>query len=184
MAAAPARYSALQITIHWLTAIIVIGMIAAGLTMTRLGPGPTTNLLYELHKTFGIIVFGLVILRIALRLTSGAPPVVDTIPPWQRIAARGSHLALYALLVLVPLIGWIATSTCCAPVNLFWTIPVTLPFYGGMEASKPIFLVHRVLGFSLAGLLLLHASAALHHHYVIKDDTLRKMLPGGRRADS
>jgi cytochrome b561 len=177
---APARYSTLQIAIHWITVVIILGMIPVGITMTRLGPGPTTNLLYELHKSFGLIVIGLAVIRIAVRLTKGAPPIVATIPAWQRIAARGSHLALYALLVLVPLVGWIATSTCCPPVNLFWTIPVTLPFEGGMDASKPIFLVHRILAISLAGLLLLHAGAALHHHYVIKDDTLRKMLPGGR----
>jgi cytochrome b561 len=180
MPAAPARYSTLQITIHWLTAIIILGMIPVGLTMTRLGPGPTTNLLYELHKSFGLIVIGLAVIRIVVRLRTGAPPIVTTIPPWQRIAARGTHLALYALIVLVPLVGWIATSTCCPPVNLFWTIPLTLPVDGGMEASKPIFLVHKILAVSLAGILLLHASAALHHHYVKKDDTLRKMLPGSR----
>lgn len=179
-AGAPARYSALQIAIHWITAIIILGMIPAGLVMTRLGPGTTTNLLYELHKSFGIIVIGLAVLRILVRATSGAPPVVETIPAWQRIAARMTHYALYALIILVPLVGLVATSTCCPPVNLFWTIPVTLPVDGGMEASKPIFDFHRVLALALAAILLLHASAALHHHYVKKDHTLRKMLPGGR----
>ncbi len=180
MPAVPARYSTLQIAIHWLTAIIILGMIPVGLAMTRIGPGPTTNLLYELHKSFGLIIIGIAVIRIGVRLAMGAPPVVTTIPPWQRIAARGTHLALYALIVLVPIIGWIATSTCCAPVNLFWTIPMTLPMDGGMEASKPIFLVHRIFAYTLAGILLLHAGAALHHHYVKKDDTLRKMLPGRR----
>lgn len=180
MPEAPARYSSLQIAIHWITAVIILGMIPVGLTMTRLGPGTTTNLLYELHKSFGLIVIGLAVIRIVVRLSTGVPPIVRTIPAWQRIVARGTHYALYALIVLVPLVGWIATSTCCPPVNLFWTIPVTLPFEGGMEASEPIFTVHRILAISLAAILLLHASAALRHHYLIKDDTLRKMLPGGR----
>ncbi|HSP25382.1 MAG TPA: cytochrome b [Saliniramus sp.] len=180
MPAAPAHYSTLQIAIHWITAVIIIGMIPVGLTMTRLGPGTTTNLLYELHKSFGLIVIALAVIRIVVRLSTGVPPIVRTIPAWQRVAARATHFALYALIVLVPLFGWIATSTCCAPVNLFWTISVTLPFEGGMEASKPIFLVHRILAISLAAILLLHAGAALRHHYLIKDDTLRKMLPGGR----
>jgi cytochrome b561 len=177
---ATARYSTLQIAIHWISAIIILGMFPIGLVMTRLGPGPTTNLLYELHKSFGLIVIGLALIRIAVRAISGAPPILQTIPPWQRIAARGTHVALYILILLVPLTGLAATSACCAPVNLFWSIPMTLPIYGGFAVAKPIFLLHNVFSVTLAGILLLHAGAALHHHYVKKDDTLRRMLPGSR----
>jgi len=177
---APARYSSLQIAIHWITAIIILGMFPVGLVMTRLGPGTTTNLLYELHKSFGLIVIGLAVIRIVVRATSGAPPIVQTIAPWQRIAARGTHLALYVLILLVPLTGLAATSACCAPVNLFWTIPMTLPIGGGFEAAKPIFLLPNVCAVTLAGILLMHAGAALHHHYVKKDETLKRMLPGSR----
>lgn len=177
---APARYSTLQIAIHWISAIIIIGMFPIGLVMTRLGPGTTTNLLYELHKSFGLIVIGLVVLRLVVRAMSGAPPIARTIPPWQRIAARGTHVAIYILIVLVPLTGLAATSACCAPVNLFWTIPMTLPIYGGFDVARPIFLLHNVFSVTLAGILLLHAGAALHHHYVKKDDTLKRMMPGSR----
>jgi cytochrome b561 len=174
------RYSTSQILIHWLTALFILSLFPMGLVMTRLGPGPTTNLLYELHKSFGLIVLCLALLRVAIRLLRGAPPVVDNIPRWQKAAAHASHLALYLLIFLVPLSGLAATSACCAPVNLFWTIPFTLPVEGGMEVARRIFLAHNILSASLAAILLVHAGAALHHHYALRDETLRRMLPGGR----
>ncbi len=177
MSDSPARYAPVQILIHWVTAIIILGMFPVGLVMTRLGPSTLTNLLYELHKSFGLIVIGLALIRIVIRLTKGAPPLVPGMPRWQRLAAIWSHRALYALIVLVPLSGWAATSACCAPVNLFWTIPLTLPVSGGFDVADPIFLAHNILAVTLALLLLTHAGAALHHHYMRRDDTLRRMLP-------
>ncbi|HSH38885.1 MAG TPA: cytochrome b/b6 domain-containing protein, partial [Chthoniobacterales bacterium] len=106
--------------------MILLIMIPAGLTMTRLGEGETTNRLYELHKSFGLIIFGLAVVRVVLRWIRGAPPVEPDVPAWQRSAAYASHYALYGLIILVPLTGWAATSACCAPVNLFWTVPLTL----------------------------------------------------------
>src|SRR5688500_4701253 len=136
MSDVPLRYSPAQKWLHWLmAAIIVLGMIPVGLTMTRLGEGETTNRLYEIHKSFGVIVFALAVLRAGLRLTRGAPPLEPGIPAWQRFAARVSHSALYMLIVLIPITGWVATSACCAPVNLFWPIPVTLPVTGGEHFS-------------------------------------------------
>ena len=136
-------YSAAQKWLHWsMAALIVLLMIPAGLTMTRLGEGETTNTLYELHKSFGMIVFGLAVVRVVVRLIRGAPPLEPGIPPWQRFAAYVSHYALYMLIFLVPLTGWAATSACCAPVNLFWTFPLTLPVPGDEDLAKTIFRLH------------------------------------------
>lgn len=175
------RYAGIQIALHWIIALIIFGMVPVGLVMTRLDPSNLTNLLYELHKSFGLIVFGLVVIRIAARLVLGAPPLEPNMPGWQVIAARISHGALYVLMVLVPLTGWAATSACCAPVNLFWTIPLTLPIGGGFDTAGPIFLLHNIFTMAMVALVLIHAVAALYHHYAMKDDTLRKMMPGGRR---
>ncbi|TVR07676.1 MAG: cytochrome b [Salinarimonadaceae bacterium] len=171
------RYSGLQIALHWATAIIIIGMIPTGMVMTSLDPSPFKNLLYELHKSFGLIIVGLTAIRLVTRWLSGAPPLVP-MSPVKRAAAKATHIMLYALLVLAPLSGWAATSACCAPVNLFWSIPLTLPVSGGFDVAKRIFAVHYGLTLALAGLLLLHAAAALHHHYALRDLTLRRMLPG------
>ncbi len=111
MADAPASYSSAQKWLHWLiAAMILLIMIPAGLTMTRLGEGETTNRLYELHKSFGLIIFGLAVVRVVLRWIRGAPPVEPNVSAWQRFAAYASHYALYGLIILVPLTGWAATS--------------------------------------------------------------------------
>jgi cytochrome b561 len=154
-----------------------------GISMAEiLGDGPVKNTFYELHKSVGIIIFGLALLRIVLRIWRGSPPLVPGLPAWQRAAAYGSHYAMYILIVVVPLAGWSATSACCAPVNIFWTVPVTLPISGGMEVAEGIFRVHRALALTLTGIVLIHVSAALHHHFVRRDETLRRMLPNGHSA--
>jgi cytochrome b561 len=174
----PDNYSPAQKALHWLVALLIVTTVPIGLTMANLtGPGPLTDTLYEVHKSIGLVVFGLAILRIAVRLRRGAP-LVPGLAPWQRAAARGSHYALYLLIVLVPLTGWAGTSACCAPVNLFWTLPLTLPVSGGMETAGAIFRVHYLLAFTLTGIVLVHVAAALHHHFVRRDRTLRRMLPG------
>ncbi|HEV2559505.1 MAG TPA: cytochrome b/b6 domain-containing protein [Microvirga sp.] len=176
-------YSPAQKGAHWLTAALVALLIPAGYAMTGLmAAGSLKNAVYELHKSFGMMVFGLGLWRVGLRLWLGAPPTEPGLPAWQRAAARASHFALYALLLLVPLSGWAATSACCAPVNLFWSLPLTLPVEGGMERAKAIFLVHDVLAYSLAAVVALHAAAALHHHWVRRDGTLLRMWPGAKGA--
>jgi cytochrome b561 len=185
MSDAPTAYSAAQKWLHWLTAaIIVLVMIPAGLTMTRLGEGETTNTLYEIHKSFGVIVFGLAVVRAAWRLTRGAPPLEPGIPSWQRFAAHASHYALYLLIFLVPITGWVATSACCPPVNLFWTVPVTLPVAGGEDFAKAVFQLHYAFVYTLMAIVAIHVAAALQHHFIRRDRTLLRMLPGGDSGQS
>jgi cytochrome b561 len=164
-------------------AAIIVLMVPVGITMADiLSDGALKNTLYEVHKSFGLIVFGLALIRIGVRLARGAPPLVPDMPAWQRTAAHVSHYAMYILVVLVPLLGWAGTSACCAPVNLFWTVPLTLPVSGGMETAERIFVFHRAFALTLAAIVLVHASAALHHHFVRRDATLRRMLPGRSHA--
>jgi cytochrome b561 len=158
-------------------ALLVVTLATVGLIMTRLGEGKVAGALYELHKSIGLIVLALVIARMAVRVTRGVPPPEPGVPAWQRRAARASHYGLYGLLVLVPLVGWTATSSCCGPVNLFWTVPMTLPVPGEEAFSKAVFWIHYALAFALLGLVALHVAGALQHHLVQRDDTLNRMLP-------
>jgi cytochrome b561 len=176
----PSRYSSVQKFLHWTMAALIVLMVTVGVTMTNIGETPYTNALYELHKSLGIVVLTLALIRIAVRWTRSAPPL-EPMPEWQRRAAYASHYSMYGLIVLVPLMGWIATSYCCKPVNLFWTLPVSLPIPDAptMEAAKPLFLVHFTLAFLLAAIATVHVTAALHHHFVKRDRTLVRMLPGG-----
>src|SRR3954469_23848824 len=97
----PSRYSPAQKWLHWSMAVLILGMIAIGLTMTNLGDGPLKDRLYELHKSIGLTVLALALVRIAVRRRRGAPPLEPGVPAWQRFAAHASHYALYGLIVLV-----------------------------------------------------------------------------------
>jgi cytochrome b561 len=183
MSQAPDSYSPAQRALHWAVALLIFIMVPIGISIANiLKPGPVTDILYEVHKSLGLTTFTLALIRIAVRWRRGAPPLVPGLPAWQRAAAHGSHYALYGLIVLVPLSGWAATSTCCAPVNLFWTIPLTLPLSGGMEAAGPIFRVHNTLALTLTAIVLVHVGAALYHHFVRGDRTLLRMLTGAGTA--
>lgn len=171
-----AAYTPAQKALHWLVAALVAGLVAAGLVMTNLGDGDLKNGIYELHKSFGLVVLAALLPRAVLRALRGAPPPVP-MPAWQRLASRVSHGLLYALAVLVPVLGWAGTSACCAPVTWFGVLPLTLPIGGGMDTGAAILGVHRVLALTLAALATLHAAAALHHHFIRRDATLRRMLP-------
>lgn len=184
MTNAPGSYSSIQKWLHWvIAAMIVFIMIPAGLTMTRIGEGEIKNWLYELHKSFGLIIFTLAVIRAVTRWRRGAPPVEPEVPAWQRVAAYVSHYTLYALMILVPLTGWVATSACCAPVNLFWMVPLTLPVAGAEALAKTIFRLHYAFVYTLGAVVLVHVGGALQHHFIRRDRTLMRMLPEGvRRA--
>lgn len=174
-----AGFSGTQKLLHWLMAVLLVIMVIVGLTLPRLDPGPLANTLYEVHKSTGIVVLGLAVLRLAVRLGRGVPPLVGGLPVWQQRAARASHVALYALMFAIPVAGLTATSACCPPVRLFWTVPVTLPLAKDMALAKSVFWLHLGLGLALVAVVAIHVAAALHHHLVRRDDTLRRMLPGG-----
>ena len=176
--APPTRYSAAQKWLHWLIAAIILSTVPVGLTMTQLGEGELTNRLYELHKSLGLVILALALVRIAVRLRRGAPPLEPGLPAWQQRAAHASHYALYVLIVGTPIVGWAATSACCPPVKLFWTVPVTLPMPRSDALATAIFWIHYGLAFTLIGIVAVHVGAALQHHFIRRDRTLLRMLPG------
>ena len=180
----PVNFAPVQKWLHWTMAALIVVMACVGLTMTRIGEGPVTNFLYELRKSTGLVVLTLAVIRVAVRLSHGAPEIEPGVPAWQRTAAYATHYALYGLMLLVPLAGWTATSSCCPPVNLFWTVPLTLPVPGEEAFSHRVFQVHFALAYTLIAIVLLHVSGALQHHLIRRDKTLIRMLPGGRSARS
>ena len=174
----PSRYSGAQKALHWTMAVLILAQVAIAIAMTNLGEGPLTNTLFELHKSFGLTVLALALVRLGVRSVRGAPPF-EPMPDWQRRAAQVSHATLYVLFILVPLIGWIATSYCCKPVRFFWTVPVSLPIPDAptMEAAGWIFRVHIGLAIALLAVVAVHVAGALQHHFIRRDRTLLRMLP-------
>jgi cytochrome b561 len=178
----PTRYSAAQKTLHWTVALLIAVQVPIAITMANIGEGDLQNRLFELHKSLGLTVLALVLARLLVRAARGAPGLVEGLPAWQRRAAHASHAGLYALIVIVPVLGWAGTSACCAPVMWFDLASLTLPVSGGMPVGEKILAVHKLAALLLVLLVAVHVAAALHHHLIRRDGTLRRMLPGGSRA--
>jgi cytochrome b561 len=115
---------------------------------------------------------------VAVRAAQGFPPLPDTLPEWQKIAARSTHLALYGLILIVPVLGFTGTAMCCAPVNLFWTVPIPISVAGGMDQAKVVLAWHKAAVFLMAAILALHVGAALWHGFVRRDGVFERMWRG------
>ena len=133
--------------------------------------------MYNLHRSFGALILVLMLIRLAYRLVNGAPAPEPTLTAMQRIVSHAVHLSLYALLIAQGIIGWVATSAYGAAISVFGLF--TLPALVGKDEAlaKPLFLVHDLIGLTIAGLLLMHIGAALFHYFVRRDGVLQRMLP-------
>lgn len=170
--------------LHWLGALLVVSVAVIGLFMVDLERGTDLRrTMYALHKSLGITVLALAVVRIGLRVATRAPDPLAG-PAWQLRAARASHLLLYALLCAVPLSGWLLNSVAGQPLPWFGLIDLPALTAKNGDLRGPADTAHVVLFWTLAGLVCLHAAATLHHHVVRRDDALRRMLPKGvRRTD-
>lgn len=171
-------YSLTARVLHWLIAVIVIGMVPGGVYMANADQGPAQDLLFHLHRSFGVVLLPLMLVRLIYRLRNPPPPLPRDIPAAQRAVAHAVHGALYALLIVQPIVGWIATSAYRAPILVFWLFELPPIWPVDRAFSDGMFVVHRILGFVIAILALMHIGAALYHHFVRKDGLLTRMLRG------
>jgi cytochrome b561 len=170
-------YSGFARFLHWTVAACVLVMIPVGILMIRIPGGTLQNVFYTVHRSLGVLVLALMLVRLAYRLVHGAPAPEPTLNAAQRIGSHLVHLALYALLIAQGIIGWVATSAYGAAISFFglFTVPALV---GKDEAlSKPLFTVHEIIGLVIAALLVMHIGAALYHHFIRGDGVLRRMLP-------
>ena len=168
-------YSAPAKWFHWLTALLVLILIPVGIAMTNMADGPAKNDLYEYHKSFGIVVWVIAALRVAYRLAKGAPAPDTSLTRFQRMASTTVHILLYIIVFFMPILGYVGTSMCCQPVNLFFTWPVPIRFSGGEETVKAIFTLHKAGGILLAVLVIGQIGATLYHALVKGDGVLSRM---------
>lgn len=176
------RYGALAILLHWGMAIALAVLVATGLymvAMPNVGFDTAKVTLILVHKAAGMGLLAAVVMRLAWRLANRMPRLVAGLPPWQQVAARFVHLALYALMVALPVSGWLMSSAGGYPIPLFGGVVVPDLIGVNDHLFHLLIDVHRWLAYAFMLLASLHMAAALHHHAVLKDDTLRKMLPGG-----
>ncbi len=174
--ARPLAYSTLSKIIHWLTAIIVIGIIPGGIAMSELDEGPLQNLLFDLHRSFGVAVFFLALCRVLVRRLYGVPAPYEGLTRFERIASTAAHHTLLALLFVMPLLGWMMMSTYRAEVSVFglFILPNILP--ENRAVYDVLAEIHGAGGMLMAAIIIIHAGAGLMHHYVRRDGVLQRML--------
>jgi cytochrome b561 len=176
--AIPTTYTSTARFLHWLTAAIVLIIIPMGILMANLELGATGDVLFDLHRSLGFVLLPIAIWRLGYRLTHPVPALPADIPNYQVLAAEASHWGLYALLVIQPIIGWIANSAYGAPLNFFWLFNLPPIWPKNEPFSDAMFALHRWLGFLMAAMLLVHIGAAFFHHFVRKDNVLMRMVRG------
>ena len=170
--APPARW------IHWIVAVLVLVVIPAGLVMVRLPSGAAQNQLFDLHRSIGILILALAIARVLVRVLTRPPGRPESMPAGMWAMADGVHSALYALIFVMPLLGWLASSAYGAPVYFFGLVELPA-LVGKNEALSETFGdVHGWLGYLMTVLVLMHIGAALFHGIIKRDGVLSRMLPG------
>jgi cytochrome b561/polyisoprenoid-binding protein YceI len=179
------RYSSVAVALHWAIAVLILTQIASGLYMAGLPNSSSVKFdFYQLHKSFGLSILGLTLIRIAWRLAHKPPALPSFMPGWQKLVARLTHWAFYALMLITPLAGLAIVSVSPLNVTTFWfglfEVP-HLPFLGGVAdraaAAETFAEVHEYLAFSILFLFVLHVGAALKHGFIDRDGVLRSMAP-------
>ena len=175
-----ARYGSVSIGLHWLTLAVLIGVYACiNLTDLYEKGTPPREALKDWHFMLGLTVLVLVALRLLNRLVGGNPAIDPPPPMWQQRLSGATHFALYVLMVVMPLLGWLTLSAAGKPIPFFGAqLPALLA--ENKSLSSQLKEVHEVIGTIGYFLIGAHAVAALLHHFVTRDKTLVRMLPGGR----
>ncbi len=168
------QFGLVAISFHWVMAIIVIGLICLGLYMSDLPISMEKLKLYGWHKEFGLLVLMLVVLRMSWRWLNILPEL--DLPRWEVIAARTVSWAFYFFMFAMPLTGWLMSSYAGLSVSFFGLF--TMPDLVASDHDKIIIfkVIHEYLAYCLIATITLHILAALKHHFIDKDNILRRML--------
>ncbi len=172
-------YGRLTRWLHWTIALLFVAQIGLGFIMEELVDPETQFSIVQWHKSLGLLILALAVSRLIWGLTNIHPSPVRSVAPLEASAARSVHWLLLSLTILVPLAGWavVSTSTLDIPVYIFnrFAVP-NLPMTASDETEAFWSEVHAFLAYGAGAIVLLHAGAALYHHAVRGDDTLRRMM--------
>ena len=184
------RYTKVAILLHWLIAFAIIGLMAAGIWMTGAIKEKETQAtafeVYQIHKSIGLTVLVLSVVRLIWRFTHKAPAMPSGMAAWEQMAAHATHFLFYALMIGLPLTGWlmVSASPWGLPTMYFNQFEVphlhalsSLDMAGKQEWEGVFKGAHKYIAFGGIGLLFVHVGAALKHHVIAKDNTLVRMLP-------
>lgn len=173
------RYSRGAIAFHWVIAALVLTNIFIGLFHESLLEGIRTM---PVHKAIGVTVLVLSIGRLGWRLTHRPPDLPDRMSEWEKAAAKGVHWLFYALLIAMPLSGWLWSSDVTRPRPFSWFGLFEVPLFRvGHDLARTLHEAHEIMGLAMAGLVAIHIAAALRHHFVLRDRVLVRMFPAAAR---
>ena len=171
------RFNLPLIALHWLTLALIAGAYVTSELQEAFEHTPTEALIKEGHTLRGLTVLALAAVRIAVRAASRAPAIEPPPPRWQARIATLVHLALYGLMILLPLTGWLMLNADGETVTWFGrTLPALVS--PSRRLAHTLEDVHEAIANAGYFLIGVHAAAALFHHYVVRDNTLRLMVPG------
>lgn len=171
------QYGWVSIALHWIAALAIVGLFALGLWMTGLSyTDPWYNRAPDIHQSVGILLIGLIVIRLAWRWTNPLPALEPGMPPWERLAARAAHATMYLLIAVVLASGYLIPTADGSWISVFGWFSVP-PVVLGIERQEDwAGWVHYWGAWALIGVATLHTLAALKHHFIERDRTLRKML--------
>ena len=177
------NYTSTAIGLHWLIFLLIFAAFSLGLYMHDLPLTPDKLRLYNYHKWLGVSILLLVVLRLGWRATHRPPALPDAMVCWEKSAAHVMHYLLYALMFAIPLSGWLMSSAKGFQTVWFGVLPLPDLIGKDKELGKQLAEVHELLSYALLGLVVVHAAAALKHHFLVRDDILTRMLPWLRKKD-
>jgi cytochrome b561 len=173
-----ARYAAPARWFHWITAAVIGVIIVLGLWIAYFRPDDEAFKLrlYNIHESFGVIVWVLTLMRLVYRRRHPPPPLPADTPAAIRFAAHATHVALYVLLLTLPVIGFLATNAWGFPLSVFGVVPLPSPVGKDEELAKALALLHRIGALALIALVAGHVAGVVYHTFMRKDGLLQRML--------
>ncbi|MCA0402295.1 MAG: cytochrome b [Proteobacteria bacterium] len=169
------HFGLVAIIFHWLMAILLIGLLTLGLYMVGLPISLEKLKFYGWHKEYGILALILVTLRIIWRLANITPQL--SLPLLEKIAARAVHWAFYGFMFAMPITGWLITSAAGIPASFFGLFNLPSLIAARPDSLELFEAIHKWIAYGLIVTIILHTLAALKHHFINKDDILRRMFP-------
>ncbi|KQW79767.1 cytochrome b [Brevundimonas sp. Root1279] len=171
------RYSAVSLILHWVIALAVVAQVLLIMAHDAT-EGQISREYVNLHKSVGLTILVLTLVRIGWRLANPAIPLPDHMPRWQKIFARVTHVGFYVMLLAMPLVGWAASSAAGRDILWFglfqWPL---LPIGGGREVARELMDIHELGAKVVYILIFLHLAGALKHQFVDRDNVLHRMIP-------
>lgn len=175
-----ARYTRFAILLHWVMAILILVTWSIAIAASDMSLSPTRIAAYSWHKWLGETVFFLVLIRLVWRATHPAPPLNVPMPLWQERAMKWTHIALYLLMLLIPLVGWLLSSAKGYTVNYFDLFELPDLVAKDKALGHTLKEIHEALANLFILLIGLHILAALKHQLIDKDHLLRRMSFGDK----